>query len=118
MNLLIQIAPKRGYPFFRNLRAILLTTGRFKVYNPADGSLVADDIPIAGEADVNAAVEAAENAFPAWKRIDHLQRRSILLKFANLLADHDQELCDLTRITNGRPVSQQYETLYAVETFR
>ena len=69
-----------GIPFLEDLRAILLTTGRFKVYNPADGSLVADDIPIAGEADVNAAVEAAENAFPAWKRIDHLQRQYSLTK--------------------------------------
>ena len=33
---------------------------KLTVYNPADGSLVADDVPLAGEADVDAAVEAAE----------------------------------------------------------
>lgn len=88
------------------------------MYNPADGSLVADDVPIAGVADVDAAVNAAEIAFPAWKSMNHLQRRGILQKFADLLVEHDQELCYLTRITNGRPLSLEYETPYAAETFR
>ena len=33
---------------------------KLTVKNPKDGSLVADDVPLAGEADVDAAVAAAE----------------------------------------------------------
>ena len=37
---------------------------KLTVKNPKDGSLVADDVPLAGEQDVDAAVAAAEKAFP------------------------------------------------------
>jgi len=41
---------------------------RCSVFNPADSSLVVDDIQIAGPEDVDAAVDAAEKAFTAWKK--------------------------------------------------
>lgn len=90
----------------------------FSVYNPVDGSLVADDVPIAGQADVDAAVDAAEKAFLPWKNIGHTKRRDILLKFADLLLQHNEELCYLTRITNGRPVAQQFEAYVSAEFFK
>ena len=37
----------------------LRSTKKFTVRNPKDGSLIADDVPLAGEADVDAAVAAA-----------------------------------------------------------
>lgn len=37
---------------------------KITVKNPKDGSLIADDVPLAGEADVDEAVAAAEVAFP------------------------------------------------------
>lgn len=36
---------------------------KISVYNPKDGSLIADDVPLAGERDVDDAVAAAEEAF-------------------------------------------------------
>ena len=67
---------------------------------------------------MNTAVEAAEKAFQPWKQLDSTQRRNILLVFADLLQKYNEELCYLTRITNGRLVSQQWEVYIASETFR
>ena len=73
------------------------------VYNPKDESLVADDVPVSNEADVDAAIAAAENAFPKWKKFSAAARRDILLKFAALLEEHTEPLAELTRITLGAP---------------
>ena len=73
------------------------------VYNPKDNSLVADDVPIAGQAEVDAAVEAAEKAFPKWRKLTANARRNILLKFAALIEQHGEELSELTRVTLGAP---------------
>lgn len=78
---------------------------KLTLYNPADGSLVADDVALAGEQDVDAAVAAAEKAFPAWKALAPGQRRNIMLKFAQLIEDNNDALAELTRITLGAPKS-------------
>ncbi|KAJ3487489.1 hypothetical protein NLG97_g6401 [Lecanicillium saksenae] len=88
-----------------------------RVKNPADESLIADDVPIAGPSDVDCAVEAAQKAFPGWKAMDSSKRRDILISFAQLLTKYNSELCSLTRLTNGRPVSQDFETQHAADTF-
>jgi aldehyde dehydrogenase (NAD+) len=76
---------------------------KLSLYNPKDGSLVADDVALAGAEDVDAAVAAGEKAFPAWKRIPPTQRRDIIMKFALLIEQYQKELSELTRITLGAP---------------
>lgn len=78
---------------------------KLTVHNPADGSLIADDVPIAGEQDVDAAVSAAEKAFPAWKKTTPTERRNLLYKFAELLEKHSSEIYDLTSVALGAPAS-------------
>jgi aldehyde dehydrogenase (NAD+) len=73
------------------------------VFNPEDGSLVANDVSNAGAEDVDIAVAAAEKAFPAWKKLAPIARRDIILKFASLIEKHDVALAELTRITLGTP---------------
>lgn len=92
----------------------------FSVYNPKDNSLVSSEVPIAGPADVEAAVAAAEAAFPAWKAIPAVERRDILLKFASLLDQHKQVLAELTRITLGAPYGSfgKFELELCTEAFR
>ena len=48
---------------------------KLEVYNPRDGSLVANDVPIAGSEDVDIAIAAAEAAFPAWRKISNAERQ-------------------------------------------
>jgi aldehyde dehydrogenase (NAD+) len=71
--------------------------------NPADGSLVADNVALAGEQDVDLAVEGAEKAFPAWKKMSAVERRTIMNKFADLVEQNGTALAELTRITLGAP---------------
>nr|OQO30839.1 hypothetical protein B0A51_01339 [Rachicladosporium sp. CCFEE 5018] len=78
-------------------------TKKLTVHNPKNGKLVADDVPLAGEQDVDAAVAAAEKAFPAWKATPPSKRREMLNKFADLMEKHGKELGELTRITLGAP---------------
>jgi aldehyde dehydrogenase (NAD+) len=73
------------------------------VSNPTTNTLVSDRVPLAGESDVEAAVAAAEAAFPAWKSTPAATRRSIMLKFAALVEQHSAILGELTRITLGAP---------------
>lgn len=77
----------------------------FSVRNPKDNSEVAADVPVAGQADVDAAVDAAEKAFPSWRKLTANARRDILLKFATALQEHGEQLAELTRITLGAPYS-------------
>lgn len=87
-------------------------SAKLSVYNPVDNSLVADDIALAGVEDVDIAVAAAEKAFPAWRAMSTIQRRGIMLKFADLVEKNAIVLAELTRITLGAP----YEAFGKFET--
>ena len=85
---------------------------KLSLHNPKDGSLVADDVALAGEEDVDAAVAAAEKAFPAWRKLAPGARRGILIKFADLIEKNGVALAELTRLTLGAP----YESFGKFET--
>jgi aldehyde dehydrogenase (NAD+) len=76
---------------------------KLSLYNPTDGSLIADDIPLAGEEDVDAAVAAAEKAFDGWKKTSPTERRNIMLKFADLVEKNTVDIANLTRVSLGAP---------------
>lgn len=92
----------------------------FSVSNPRDNSLVSDKVPLAGADDVDAAVAAAEAAFPRWKAISAAERRAILLKFADLVEKHAEVLGELTRITLGAPYQAfgRFEVGLCAESFQ
>ena len=67
---------------------------------------MSDQIPIAGEADVDRAIEAAQQAFAPsseWRRMDDFTRQKVLLKFADLIESNQEYLASLTRVTLGAP---------------
>ena len=55
-----------------------------------------------GAADVDAAVEAAKAAFPAWSLMPAPKRGEILFKVARLLAEHKEELSRLMTREMGK----------------
>ena len=93
---------------------------KLTVKNPKDGSLIADDVPLAGEADVDAAVAAAEKAFPGWRATKPTQRRDMLNKLADLIEKNAKALGELTRITLGAPWGSfgAFEINMCAETLR
>ena len=62
--------------------------------NPHDNSVIAD-VAMAGAADVELAVQAAEAALPRWSRMAAMDRGRILLKLADLIESNAEELARL-----------------------
>lgn len=87
--------------------------------DPTTGSVVSNKVPIANREDVDAAVLAAEKAFPGWKKVLPRERQRILIKFAELMRKHSQRLADLSRLTLGSPYGSfgQFEISLGADCF-
>jgi aldehyde dehydrogenase (NAD+) len=75
----------------------------FTVTNPADPSDAIGTFPSSGPPDVDAAVEAASNAFPSWKNTPAPQRGPILRKAGDLLAERKDEIARSMTREMGKP---------------
>ena len=70
--------------------------------NPATGK-VQQEVSLAGPADIDRAVVAAHKAFPEWRAMPVDQRRTILLRIAELIKAHTEELSVLATLESGVP---------------
>ncbi|OBI21186.1 aldehyde dehydrogenase [Mycobacterium sp. E2497] len=61
------------------------------------------EIPMAGAAEINEAVEAAHSAFLDWRKTNPAERRRILLRFADLIEQHSDDFVRLGTFDNGTP---------------
>ncbi|MDO8359515.1 MAG: aldehyde dehydrogenase family protein [Devosia sp.] len=77
--------------------------GTIPVYNPYDNSLLAE-IAEARAEDVDRAVDAALAAQPAWGRTDATDRGNLLLRLADAIEAHADELVELESRDTGHPV--------------
>lgn len=74
-------------------------------YNPANGEELAKFVD-ASDADVDAAVAAAQEAFKTWKKTSVTERAAILNKIADII-DANQELFALQEtLDNGKPIRE------------
>jgi len=73
-----------------------------EVTNPANGEGIAE-MPLSTEEDVNRAVAAAKRAFPGWAATPPGERGAALIKLADLLEEHSEELADLEAADAGKP---------------
>ena len=64
----------------------------FTSVSPANHDDVVGEFAASGPADVDAAVAAAQRAFPAWSAMPAPKRGEILFRIARLLAEHKEEL--------------------------
>jgi aldehyde dehydrogenase (NAD+) len=74
----------------------------FTSVSPADHDQVIGEFPASGSADVDAAVEAARRAYPAWSGMPAPKRGEILFRIARLLAEHKEELSELMTREMGK----------------
>jgi aminobutyraldehyde dehydrogenase len=72
------------------------------IVNPSTGENLRE-VPLAGEEQVNRAVEAAHAAFPGWAETAPADRARALLKLADRLEEHAQELSHLESDNVGKP---------------
>jgi malonate-semialdehyde dehydrogenase (acetylating)/methylmalonate-semialdehyde dehydrogenase len=71
------------------------------IVNPATGEVIGRT-PLSPKAEVDAVVEAAAAAFPAWRRTPPGERIQYLFKLKNLLEEHLDELSRLITLENGK----------------
>jgi betaine-aldehyde dehydrogenase len=74
-----------------------------EVVNPATGEAYAT-APLSGAADVDAAMAAAEAAFPAWRDLVPAERQKALLKIADAVEARAEELIAAESEDTGKPI--------------
>ena len=79
----------------------------FETINPANEEVLAL-VAEGGKADVDEAVKAARKAFEdgKWASMGPHQRTRYLLKLADVIEQHADELAELESLDNGKPLSQ------------
>ena len=78
------------------------------VADPATGEVVAS-VPVADEAQVNAAIAAAREAFPAWRSTPWEQRVEVLNRLADAIEANADELARVIVLEQGKPYSGAHD---------
>jgi malonate-semialdehyde dehydrogenase (acetylating) / methylmalonate-semialdehyde dehydrogenase len=71
------------------------------LYDPATNNLVTR-VPQSTDAEMKAAVDSAEKAFPAWKNTSLLARQQIMFKFVALIREHWDRLAASITLEQGK----------------
>ncbi|NML48447.1 CoA-acylating methylmalonate-semialdehyde dehydrogenase [Ramlibacter sp. G-1-2-2] len=74
---------------------------RADVFNPATGQ-VSGQVALANAGEVDAAVRAAQAAFPAWADTPPIRRARVMFKFLELLNKHRDELAHMITAEHGK----------------
>src|SRR5436189_6193026 len=78
--------------------------GTMEVINPATGETIAE-VPSGTKGDVDRAVEAAKKVLPEWLETTPGERAEALLKLADAIDEHSDELAELESLNVGKPLS-------------
>jgi betaine-aldehyde dehydrogenase len=77
--------------------------GREPVLNPATGETLAE-APLSTQGDVDRAAKAARTAFDGWAAATPAERQHALLKLADALEEHGDEIAELEAANAGKPL--------------
>ena len=70
------------------------------VFNPATGAVIAR-VPRGGTPEIEAAVNAAHRAFPAWRDLPLIARSQIFFAYRELVWQHREEMARLITRDHG-----------------
>ncbi|MBI5448055.1 MAG: NAD-dependent succinate-semialdehyde dehydrogenase [Gammaproteobacteria bacterium] len=77
----------------------------FEVFNPFDKTLLGT-VPSLGVKETQAAIDAAHQAFPAWKNKMAKERAAILEKWFTLIMQSEEALAQLLTLEQGKPINE------------
>jgi malonate-semialdehyde dehydrogenase (acetylating) / methylmalonate-semialdehyde dehydrogenase len=80
-------------------------SGFVDVHNPALGVVIAKT-PLSTRADLDAAVQAATKAYPAWRDTPVVQRARAMLRFTQLLEQHFEEIARTVTTEHGKTLDE------------
>jgi succinate-semialdehyde dehydrogenase/glutarate-semialdehyde dehydrogenase len=86
---------------------------RFSVSNPATGELLGE-VPRMGAAETVRAVDAANEALPAWRNLLARERAAILQRWHQLILANADDLARMMTLEQGKPLAEaKGEVVYA-----
>ena len=92
--------------------------GKLPVYDPSDGSVIAE-VALAGDAQCDAAIAAADAAAKAWAKTAPRYRSEILRKAFELMTAENEAIATMISRENGKAMPDaRGEATYAAEFFR
>ncbi|MCO8645672.1 5-carboxymethyl-2-hydroxymuconate semialdehyde dehydrogenase [Burkholderia multivorans] len=83
---------------------------RFATLNPATGDVI-DEVASGGEAEVDAAVRAAKEAFPKWANTPAKERAKLMRRLGELIEKNVPTLAALETQDTGLPIAQTSKQL-------
>jgi malonate-semialdehyde dehydrogenase (acetylating)/methylmalonate-semialdehyde dehydrogenase len=75
------------------------------VYNPATGQVI-DQVPLSGSHEVDAAVQAAVDAYAAWSHTPVMERVRLMFRFKALLEEHLEDLAAIITRHHGKTLDE------------
>jgi malonate-semialdehyde dehydrogenase (acetylating) / methylmalonate-semialdehyde dehydrogenase len=81
------------------------------VFNPSTGDVIAE-CPAGGAAEVNAAVEAAQAAFPAWRETPAVERARVFFRYRQLIEQNFDQLCAIVSREHGKTLVEARGSIY------
>jgi len=76
-----------------------------EITNPATGEPLGE-VPLSGRQDVDLAVRAARDAFPAWREVPPVVRARHLFRLKSLLEEHFEDLAHIVTRENGKTLDE------------
>ena len=81
------------------------------VFNPSTGDVIAE-APAGGAAEVNAAVEAAQAAFPGWRETPPVERARVFFRYRQLIEANFDKLCATVSREHGKTLAESRGSIY------
>ncbi|HEP1081482.1 TPA: 5-carboxymethyl-2-hydroxymuconate semialdehyde dehydrogenase [Pasteurella multocida] len=82
----------------------------FDNFNPATGEVICQ-VASGGEKEINAAVQAAKDAFPKWSKTPAKERARLMRKLGELIDQNVAKLAELETLDTGLPIHQTKNVL-------
>lgn len=83
------------------------------IFNPATTEVIGT-VPIMGATETKMAINAANAALPSWRAKTAKERSQLLLKWYELIIEHQDELAHIMTLEQGKPLAEaKGEILYA-----
>ena len=80
------------------------------VFNPSTGEVIAKT-PMCSAKDVDAVVQAAARAFPAWAETPAVERARVMFRFRDLIEKHTDELARIVSREHGKTLAESKGSL-------
>lgn len=104
-----KIQDVQNTPYFIDNKFVQSETTQFIDLNdPATGNLVTR-VPQSTDAELNAAVESAQKAFPAWRATSVMARQQIMFKFTQLVRENWDRLAASITLEQGKTFAGRFQ---------